>query len=546
MPRLLTPAERWILRGALAILLIAVVLSLGHFFANHLVATPRTGGAYREAVVGTPRLINPILAVSDVDRDLTRLIYSGLLKYNNQGELVGDLAETYNIEKDGLKIRFTLRDNLSWHDSEPLTSDDLIFTLEAIKNPAWRSPLWRSFQNITAEKIDERTITITAEAFISELPHLFTFGILPKHIWEQVDPKSASLAVWNLKPIGSGPFEFDSLAKTYDGTLNLYRLAHNNQYYNGAPYLNEIVLQFFPDFESAIQALREHTVDGVSFVPGRLQEKIPASGINLITAQFPHFTSLFFQSRKAPALRDKAVRQALGQALDRSAISALVPNAKPSATPFIENQIGYARTMSLPQANLEQAKQTLEKAEWKKDDKGWIKDGKRLILTLTTLDDPINLAVADATKKSWEQLGVEVKLEAAHRVAFEREVIRPRAYEVLLFSSIGSADPDPYAFWHSTQIDDPGLNLSDIAVRNIDLSLEQGRTTTIPAERFNAYFQFQQLLISEAPGIILYSSPYPYAVSKKVRGIAIETMAVPADRWNGVEKWFVRSRPGWK
>lgn len=546
LPKILKPVERWILRASIAVLLIVLAAVLTRFLRLHLEAVPQEGGIYREALVGYPRLINPILAISDADRDLARLIYSSLLVYNREGELVGDAVEQFTLEDGGRTIKFSLKDNVKWHDGANFSAEDVAFTIELIKNQAWRSPLWRAFQGITIEVPDEQTVVAKSEALSASFPYLFTFGILPKHVWENVDPASAQLAVWNIKPVGSGPFKFQSLAKTRDGVLNFYRLSRFQNYHGGVPYLKEIVVRFVPDFESALAALREHTVDGVSFIPERLRDKIPTAGIAVHTFDFPRFTGLFFQDRRSEFLRETAVRKALAAVLDRKTIAALVGGAKPSVGPFLEGQVGFARTIPVKAADKTAAEQFLKEAGWKPEEGGWVKDKKRLAVRLTVLDDPTQLTIADVIKRAWSDLGVGVTLEAVSRVAFEREVLRPRAYEVLLFSLVTGADPDPYPFWHASQLDDPGLNLGSVKSRAIDIALEQARTTLDQKVRLAAYLEFQKYLVEEVPSIILFSNPYVYPVIRRVRGIERKAVNSPAERFMGIAQWFMRSRPGWR
>ena len=546
LPHLLTPKERWTANVALGILALSAVTAAALILRGQLSVKPLRGGTYREAVVGSPRLINPVLATLDVEKDLTRLMFSSLLRYNREGRLVGDLAERFEIDENGRAIHFTLRENARFHDGQPLTAKDAAFTLSVIKDPLWRSPLWRSFQNVEAVELDERSIVFRADALIPGFADLFTFGILPEHIWSQVAPESARLAVWNTKPVGSGPYQFASLAKYGDGTVQFYRLKAYGEYHRGAPYIKEIIIQFFSEFDSALGALREHTVEGVSFVPERLREKIPGSGVRAQRIEFPKFTALFFQDRNASILRDKNVRRALELALDRAEIAKLIADAQPIRTAFLESQLGHARTLPASAFDPEQARQTLIGAGWKNDEQGWAKGDQRLKLTLTAPDESSHLIAAGAVKQAWEKLGVEVKLEAVSRGAFELGILRPRSFEVLLFSIITGRDPDPYAFWHSTQTDDPGLNFSSVTSRNIDAALEQGRSTLEDQARLEAYLKFQEEFSKEAPAILLYVSPYVYAQSKRIRASASAVIYAPADRFNEVEKWFIRFRPAWQ
>jgi len=546
LPKILNAKERWVVSGALILILIIAAGGAARFIYRHLESRPMSGGVYKEALIGTPYLINPILATSDADRDISRLIYSGLLRYNDKGELEGDLAEQFELSADNTTLRFTLRSPIYFHDGEPLNSEDVAFTIAAIQNPAWRAPLWRSLQDIAIETPDPRTVIVTFKKPAPSLVYLFTFGILPKHIWGEVDPTIAERAVWNLKPIGSGPFKFKGLTKSRDGTIATYRLARNTGLYRKAPYLEEITLRFFSDFDSALRALKERTVDGVSFVPPRLYSKIPTKGFTAQTITMPHYTGIFFQDRKNTVLKEKEVRKALALALDRQKIVSEVPNAVATGVPFIGDQLDSGQIIFPPTYDPNESARLLQQAGWTQKDGGWYKNKQELVLTLTTYDEPTYLKVAEFIRDTWQKLGVKVKLEAASKDNFQREVLRPRAYEVLLFSIVAGALPDPYPFWHSSQMDDPGLNLSSVRAREIDALLEVGHSAIRRDIRESNYAEFQKQLLEEVPAIILYNSPYIYVTSAKIRGAARELLFIPSDRFNDIEKWYRRSRPGWK
>lgn len=545
LPKLLTVSERWIIRGALAILLLTVAGTLASAASKHLIRLPRPGGAYVEGLVGTPRLINPIMASTDVDRDLARLIYSGLLRYNDSGQLTEDLAASIEHSPDEKTITVRLKENLRFHDGQPLTSEDVAFTIAAIQNPAWRSPLWRAFQDIEVKTPDPKTVILNIKTPTPTRIHIFTVGILPKHIWENVDPINADRAVWNIKPVGNGPFKFKSLSKTGDGTLSALKLVSNNIFHFGAPYLDEITLRFFPGFDEALQNLKEHSIQGISFVPTRLDNKIPTKGFTVRRMNMPHYTAIFFQDRNNAALREIAVRHALALAIDRNAISTLAPGVVLTDAPFSPGQIGFDSTLKPTPGDPKKASELLEVGGWKKKGDVWVKGGKELGLTLTVLNEPTFLAVAQSIKQNWEAINIKVALEISQKETLVKNVIRPRAYEALLFSIVGG-DADPYPLWHSSQSDDPGLNLASIKVREIDSLLEIGRRTFDQTIRSQTYLEFQKKLQESIPAVLLYSTPYTYVVSSRIRGLTRQIINTPSDRFIGIEKWFVRSRLGWK
>jgi len=170
---------------------------------------PREGGLYREAVVGAPQLINPLYApANEVDTDISRLIFSGLLRYDEHGVLVPDVALSYEINEEQTEYTFLLRSDAIWHDGTPLTINDVLFTYGAIQDPVYASPLRVSFQGVTIAALDDTRIQFVLEKPFAPFLGSLTAGIIPEHIWANIDPRNARLSPFNLKPVGSGPFQF--------------------------------------------------------------------------------------------------------------------------------------------------------------------------------------------------------------------------------------------------------------------------------------------------------------------------------------------------
>lgn len=364
--KLLSQQEKVTLRIASIILLFSVVWVGIFTTSQYRQSVPAVGGRYVEAVVGTPEAINPLFAsLNDVDRDLVQLMYAGLMHYDNNQQLQPDLASAYTVSEDKTVYTFTLRDNLFWHDGEPITADDILFTFDLIQNEQVNSPLFFSFQGVTVTVIDEQTVQFALQEPFQPFLASLTVGILPAHIWETIPAEQLRLAKPNLQPIGSGPFRFARLAKDDTGFVFQYELERFEQYHHQAPYIEEFVFQFFGEYETelgAIQALRQGKVDGLHFVPANLRDKVTRKHIDIHTLQLPQYSALFMNQKKNTALEEKDVRQALSYALDKDRIlrESLQGDGQVIYSPILPGFPGYKEDIEKTPYNLSQANDLLD------------------------------------------------------------------------------------------------------------------------------------------------------------------------------------------
>ena len=268
LPKILPFRERWIMRGLFTLILISSVVLLINLYVNKTQILPQIGGDYKEGILGQPRFINPILSqTNDADRDLSQLVYSSLFKYNGQGNLIPDLIEEYSIEEDNLIYNLTLKKDVLWHDGEPLTANDVIFTIKTIQDPEYKSPLKNNWQSVQVEKIDEFSIRIKLNNVYAPFLHNLTVGILPKHLWAGISATNFPLAQYNLKPIGSGPYQFKEFKKNDDGQVKSMEFIRNENYYLGdGPYIKNISILFYENQTDLIKAYQKRQINGLSFL----------------------------------------------------------------------------------------------------------------------------------------------------------------------------------------------------------------------------------------------------------------------------------------
>ncbi len=537
--------------GFLVLLFISSLSYWGiSFYYSRTQALPDFGGEYIEGSIGQPLRINPLLSASnDVDADLTQIVYDGLLKYNEKGAPVPDLSESYEINEEKTVYTFHLRKNVLWHDGEPFTAKDVLFTFNLMTDPAYKSPLRANWQGVTASLIDDYTIAFNTNPYAGFLNNV-SFGILPEHIWSSIEPNNFSLAQLNLEPIGTGPFKYNSFQKDSKGNILSYKLVANPNYFSGKPYLAKLSFNFYLDETSALDAYNRKEVMGISGLSTENVAAIKNQGSSILHKFFiPRYFAVFFNQTKNAAIADDKAREALNYATNREEIisAILAGNGQPIYSPILPGMPGYSADLGKVDYDLEKAKALLDSDDWKVSANGFrVKNDKLLEINLITTDWDELAKTAEIIKTQWEKAGVKVNISSLSISDIQQNYIRPREYDALLFGQIVGADPDPYSFWHSTQKKDPGLNLALFGDSDTDKLIEDGRIEFDQQKRAEIYTDFQNALLKEMPAIFLYSPQYIYPVNKKVQGINIENLITPSKRFFNIDKWFINTKRVWK
>lgn len=543
----LSPTESLALKILSSLILIALVVLLYFNYFQKLVEVPKNGGDFTEGLIGSPLYVNPILAQSyvDADMDLSRLIFSGLLKYDEKLEPVPDLVEKYEISEDQKTYTFYLKQNAKWHDGEKLTAGDVVFTINCIQNPDFKSPLWRSFVGVTAEKVDDYTVKFTLKEPYAAFLNLLTVGLLPQHLWYDFPAESARLAIYNQKPIGSGPYKLKSLIKEKSGIIKAYTLEKNNDFYGKIPYINKLVFKFYPDYENAINALTNKEVQSISFLPKEYFSKFSNKrDINLYNFGLSQYTAIFFNKKNNALLDNDKIRQALAMAIDKNKIidDVLQNQGQAIDGPILPGFLGYNKDIKKYEYNPQKALEILAADGWTPDGEVLKKKGQELKISLTTVEQDEYIKVATMIKDFWNVIGVNVDLQIISQATMENDIINPRNYQVLLYGEIIGYDPDLFSFWHSSQRESPGANLSNYINKKVDQLLEEARINSDIKIRDQKYQEMQNLLIADLPAIFLYSPTYAYPVSKEIKGISIQRIATPSDRFINIEDWFIKTK----
>lgn len=558
--RRFSATEKFIFGALMVIAVISALAMASRVNAYFMTEIPAYGGQLREGVVGLPRTINPVLAITDVDRDISALVYSGLMKYEN-GNLVPDLASSYAISPDGLTYTFTVRPGITFSDGSSLTADDVVFTIQKIQDIALKSPRRIDWLNVTATASSTNQVVFTLKQPYSPFLSNMTVGIMPKHIWKSVSDDQFIFSEYNIEPIGTGPYRVTSISRDSGGIPTSYRLGSWSGYYGTMPHVSSILLDFYADADKALAALETGVVDSLPSVSADNAARLAGDtgeSYAILSAPLPRVFGVFFNQNQNPVLADKNIRQALDMTVNRAALVSTVLDGYGSPL-YGPLPAGFAGTDPTAAQNwnastsIAAAQALVEKNGWKKDPATGIyekKGAKNSLQTLSfsiyTADTPDLKQAAQMVEDSWNTFGARVDVKVFEPTDLYQNVIRTRKYDALLFGELIGKDRDLYAFWHSSERTAPGLNVALYTNSKVDKLLDDIRTTNDDNARNAKYAQLSSLISADIPAVFLYTPDFLYAVPKMLRGVALSDITVPADRWNSVESWYIATERVWR
>lgn len=517
---------------------------------------PVQGGIYTEALIGSLSRLNPLLdSANQPDRDVDRLLFSGMIQFDDRGLPQGDLVDSWGISPDGLVYNFSLRANAVWHDGQPVTSDDIVFTINLLRDA--QSPLssdQRDFWNqVDVERLSDKMIRFRLPEPFAPFMDYLTFGILPSHLLGDLAYADVVKATFNLQPVGSGPYKFDHLILE-NGQIAGVALRIFDKYYTAKPFIDQIAFRYYANPQAALEAYQKGDVMGISKVTTAiLPDVLQDPKLHLYSGRLPQITMIFLNldNPQAPFLKDADIRRALLMGIDRQWMvdhllggQGIIANGPifPGTWAYYDGieQVGFDPDGAI--AILKKAGYTIPAAG------GDIraKDGVPLVFDLLYPDDDAHAALAEAIQQDWARLGVSAVLKAVSYESLVDDSLTPRNYEAALIdlNLTDSPDPDPYPFWHQTQITD-GQNYSNWVDHQASEYLEQARISIDTGERARLYRNFQIRFSQELPALPLYYPVYNYAVSDEVQGVRMGALFDPSDRFNTLASWFLLSKqPG--
>ncbi|MFC2025790.1 peptide ABC transporter substrate-binding protein [Chloroflexota bacterium] len=518
------------------------------------VLEPTSGGVYTEALVGSLGRLNPVLDdYNSADQDVNRLLFSSLIRFDNRGLPESDLAESWGISQNGEIYNISIQEEAIWHDGKPVTSDDIIFTVDLMREEEMPIPpdLQEFWTRVEVEALDEKTLQFKLPEPFAPFMDYLTFGIVPKHLLDGLSVDQFVNSPYNLEPVGSGPYKFSDL-KVENGEIAGVVLNAFEDYYDEKPFIEQVVFQYYPDASTALTAYQNEEVMGISQVsPDVLSDALKEPGLKVYTGRMSRLNLVYLNldDSSLPFFQEPAVRQALMMGVNRRWIvdRILGGQAIIAHGPIFPENWAYYEGIERVGFDREGAISILKDAGYTIPAEGGgvrAKDGTLLEFEMLYPDIDPYPAMAESIKADWAQLGVGIALKSVPYEELVNDYLDKRNYEAALveLNFDISPDPDPYPFWHQAQITG-GQNYSGWNDRQASEYLETARIQVDQAERMKRYRNFQVRFGSELPALPLLFPVYTYGIDAQVQGVSMGPIFTPSDRFDTIASWFLNAAP---
>lgn len=521
----LTKKEKNAFLAASTVFIMSGVTAAALAMNQNSVFLPVPGGIYREGMVGQPIAINPITSANSVDLDISEIVFGK----------VGDITTNHEVGDEGKTHIIKIQEGVKWSNGRPLTSDDIIFTVRRIQDPETKSPLYKKWTGIIAERVSELQVRLTLPSPYAFFPEaVYSLPIIPEHIFGKIPPANLKLSDYNLTPVGDGPYKMKNLTKRKDGFIKEIRLVRN-EYYPGEPALiDELVFIFFETEDDRLNALKKRQLDGLGSGSPRfgMNEK-NLRGMEEISLPFARAYAIFMNEGINPVLKNKTTRQALRDAIQKEEMLNTL-FGKDAGMPLEGPLVSVPQNAPKNKMNEEEIRTHIEK---RKEVEG------EIILNLVLPDVDFLKQTAKIIKETWEAAGVSsVNLIVLSSEDILENVLKPGNYEMLLFGTIADIPEDAFPFWHSSQRFYPGLNLSLYKNKGADSLMERIRKTEDATEREVLRQEVHNVIKNDIPAIFLYTLPYEHVHIKKLHIVPPEKpwLSSPSERFENIEKWYIK------
>lgn len=507
---------------------------------------PTSGGVYREGIIGQPGLINPLFATSETDRSIVELVYAGLYRFDQSGNVVPDMAENFpEVSEDGKTYIVKIKP-AKWHNGLPVTAKDVLFTIQAIQNPEYNSLRRTEWLSTTVEAVDDKTIKFTLKSVSGPFLNNLTLPIISEVVWSGIAPADAATAPGNIEAVGNGPYRIKEVTKVGDGSVQSISLEAFREFYNQPSYIDTVKLNFYGNGEELLKALHGNQIDGLGFnlFSQRISLKKSAKDLNLYHIPLPQYQAVFLNTANK-TLGDRRIRSALNFSTDKQSI---LNDVYEGQGMLIDSPILSQHVEGLPafssETNVEESKRLLDQAGWQLDPATNIrkKGNAELKFTLATNNTDINISTAEKLISQWREAGIQVTLNSMPTKDLTENVIKPRNYDMLLFVQKLGSDPDPFVFWHSSQTKNPGLNLSNYVNQTVDSIISEARASNNKPERDQKYIELHNIMKQDLPAIFLVQSIYTYALHRDIEGFGIKSLPDETARFYDLRNWYLDTK----
>ncbi len=505
---------------------------------------PVDGGEIVIATIGDATSMIPMITSDSASSQVQGFIYNGLLKYDKNLQLTGDLARSWEVSPDGLTITFHLRKGVRWQDGHPYTSADALFSYQFMVDPKTPTPYAGDYLKVKkAEAPDPYTFRVTYKEVFA--PGLASWGLsqLPAHLLEGKDVRQSPL---NRRPVGTGPY----ILKEWE-TGNRIVLAANPRYFEGRPHLDRVTFRIIPDMATTFLELRSGGVDWTSLTALQFRRQTNTEFFRKNFNKFRYLSSSYTYlgwNLKDPRFRDVRVRRAMTYAINKKEIikGVLLGLGQVATGPYKPGTYWYNPKVRRYPYNPQKARELLAQAGWiDRDGDGLLdKDGQPFVFTIITNQGNAYRANAGVIiQQRLAKIGIKVKLRIIEWAAFLKEFIQKGRYEACLLAWTIPPDPDLYDVWNSSAARPGGLNHTYYKNPDLDRLLAAGRRTFDQAERKAIYDRIQQILADEQPYTFLYLADALPIVNARIKGIKPAPAGIS---YNFIHWWVPKARQGVK
>ena len=498
------------------------------------------GGTYSEGIVGEVKNLNPFFASSDPEKSFAKLAFASLYDVDTSGKINTELADSVFTNNNFRDFNLKIRQDAEWSDGKKITADDVIFTVNLLKNKLVNSSRYESWTKVKTSKINDYEIRFEMPTTSKLVLYTLDFPILPVHILGEVDPSKLRENSFSQNPITSGEFKFKSVGSSNGKTT--ISLAKNEKYFAGTPKLDYFEIVAYTKKQQLIEALVKGEVAAspsseLNDLPGYERAKLAEKSSKINSGIYA------FLNNSSAILKDKAVRQSIQKGVDVAKIRSKMSSVSRIDLPIINDGI-KSDLSEAPKTNKDEAEKMLDSAGWKKQNKTRFKNGQEMKITLATISDPNLERASKELKNQLENLGFSVEMTVSDKDdktgSFIQSIIQPRAYDILLYRIDFGVDTDIYAFWHSSQATSKGLNFANYSDAVSDDLLLNSRNAASDSEKNDQLVLFLKRWLSQAPAIGIAQAHSNYVYRKSIKTYSSNNSLVDAlSRYSDARYWQI-------
>ncbi|MBR3254361.1 hypothetical protein IKF88_01345 [Candidatus Saccharibacteria bacterium] len=510
----------------LVLALIMIAATQAFWFGNSYASDVFVdGGSYTEATIGKVNSMNPLFATTSSEKVLSKLMFATLTEIDYSGNPGLGLIKSLRAEEDGKVWKIKLRDNLKWSDGEPLTNEDVLFTINLIQDPAVKSIYEPNLKGVKVAENENGEIVFTLAAAYADFATALEIPVVPKHELEDAIIKNLVEDDFSTTPVTSGAFTFNALQSVAASDEEVVYLTANPNYYLGRPMLNSFAIHTYAEREDVIDAINNGAVTATAELSGMDENKVTSGAFYKKDSGIAAGVFMFFNTTSAN-LKNMSLRVAIRQGIDLSTVRAAAPDTIALNYPLISSQIQLSAYPQIPGYDFDAAKAKIDE----------IKGESQIHLEIATVKSGYLPDVSNIIKEQLAALGIEAQVTVYDETQdFIANVVSKRSYDILVYEIELGADPDPLPYYHSSQASASGLNLSNYSNALVDDLLVGARETLDPALRAKKYESFLNYWVSDVPAIGLYQANLTYIYNKNVRTYGNDVRLVSAiDRFSDI------------